>query len=145
MMKEIPLSQSNNFTMMKVKPPITTLNPISYRSYRPLPRRSLRVLSLSLSVANRNAKSPVDSHAPPLVVVGSANADIYVEIERLPKEGETVSAKTGQTLAGGKGANQAACGAKLLYPTYFVGRLGDDAHGKLIASALGDECGVHLD
>ncbi|KAG2259578.1 hypothetical protein Bca52824_078872 [Brassica carinata] len=148
MMKGISLSQSNNFTMMIVKPPITTVNPISSRSHRPPPRRSLRVLSLSLSVdqsSNRNAKSPVDPHAPPLVVVGSANADIYVEIDRLPKEGETVSAKTGQTLAGGKGANQAACGAKLLYPTYFVGRLGDDAHGKLIASALGDECGVRLD
>ncbi|KAL0443649.1 UNVERIFIED_CONTAM: Ribokinase [Sesamum latifolium] len=30
------------------------------------------------------------AEAAPLVVVGSANADIYVEIERLPKEGETV-------------------------------------------------------
>ncbi|KAL0362606.1 UNVERIFIED_CONTAM: Ribokinase [Sesamum calycinum] len=74
--------------------------------------------------------------APPLVVVGSANADIYVEIERLPKEGETVSAKTGQTLAGGKGANQAVCGGKLDYPTYFVGQVGEDAHGKLITEAL---------
>ncbi|MFS7946951.1 putative ribokinase [Helianthus anomalus] len=73
---------------------------------------------------------------PPLVVVGSANADIYVEIERLPKEGETISATTGQTLAGGKGANQAVCGGMLSYPTYFVGRVGNDAHGKLIIDAL---------
>lgn len=70
------------------------------------------------------------------MVVGSANADIYVEIDRLPKEGETVSAKTGQTLAGGKGANQAVCGGKLAYPTYFVGQVGRDAHGKLITEAL---------
>ncbi|KAK6134437.1 hypothetical protein DH2020_031816 [Rehmannia glutinosa] len=48
---------------------------------------------------------------PPLVVVGSANADIYVEIDRLPKEGETVSAKTGQTLAGGKGQIKRFVGA----------------------------------
>ncbi|KAL6506883.1 hypothetical protein OROHE_022320 [Orobanche hederae] len=82
--------------------------------------------------------------APPLVVVGSANADIYVEIDRLPKEGETVSAKTGQTLAGGKGANQAVCGGKLQYPTYFVGQIGKDAHGKLIAEAL-EGGGVFLD
>ncbi|KAF5766532.1 putative ribokinase [Helianthus annuus] len=73
---------------------------------------------------------------PPLVVVGSANADIYVEIDRLPKEGETISATTGQTLAGGKGANQAVCGGMLSYPTYFVGRVGNDAHGKLIIDAL---------
>ncbi|XP_062087251.1 ribokinase [Humulus lupulus] len=82
--------------------------------------------------------------SPPLVVVGSANADIYVEIDRLPAEGETISAKTGQTLAGGKGANQAACGGKLSYPTYFVGQVGDDAHGKLITEAL-ENGGVCLD
>ncbi|XP_057766359.1 ribokinase [Salvia miltiorrhiza] len=75
-------------------------------------------------------------NVPPLVVVGSANADIYVEIDRLPKEGETVSARTGQTLAGGKGANQAVCGGKLAYPTYFVGQVGEDAHGRLITDAL---------
>ncbi|KAG8386491.1 hypothetical protein BUALT_Bualt03G0154100 [Buddleja alternifolia] len=81
---------------------------------------------------------------PPLVVVGSANADIYVEVDRLPKEGETISAKTGQTLAGGKGANQAVCGGKLEYPTYFVGQVGEDAHGKLITEAL-ESGGVLLD
>ncbi|CAN6885954.1 unnamed protein product [Brassica oleracea var. botrytis] len=144
MMKGISLSQSNTFhPNIKFNrsnpPPINIVNRV--------PRRSLRVLSLSVD-PSANAKSTVKPHAPPLVVVGSANADIYVEIERLPKEGETISAKTGQTLAGGKGANQAACGAKLDYPTYFVGRLGEDAHGKLIAGALGDGsegCGVRLD
>lgn len=59
----------------------------------------------------------------PLVVMGSANADIYLEIARMPKEGETVSARNGQTLPGGKGANQAACAARLSYPTYFVGQV----------------------
>lgn len=78
------------------------------------------------------------------MVVGSANADIYVEIDRLPKEGETISAKTGQTLAGGKGANQAVCGGKLSHPTYFVGQIGEDAHGRLIIEAL-DGGGVRLD
>ncbi|KAF7836599.1 ribokinase isoform X1 [Senna tora] len=95
---------------------------------------------LCFSVNPSQSQSPT----PPLVVVGSANADIYVEIDRLPKEGETISAKTGQTLAGGKGANQAACGGKLSYPTYFVGQIGEDAHGKLIAEALGNG-GVRLD
>ncbi|KAL3821285.1 hypothetical protein ACJIZ3_007190 [Penstemon smallii] len=81
---------------------------------------------------------------PPLVVVGSANADIYVEIDRLPKVGETISAKSGQALAGGKGANQAVCGAKLEYPTYFLGQVGKDANGKLITEAL-EGGGVFLD
>jgi len=59
----------------------------------------------------------------PLVVVGSVNADIYVEIDKLPKESETIVAKSGHTFAGGKGANQAACAARLLYPTYLVGQV----------------------
>ncbi|XP_006348341.1 ribokinase [Solanum tuberosum] len=97
--------------------------------------------------ASENTNQPILKESkPPLVVVGSANADIYVEIDRLPKEGETISAKTGQTLAGGKGANQAVCGGKLDYPTFFVGQVGEDAHGKLITEALesGGVCVDHL-
>lgn len=59
----------------------------------------------------------------PLVVVGSANAHIYVQVERLPTEGETVAASNGQTMPGGKGANQAACAARLSCPTYFCGQV----------------------
>ncbi|KAK8949971.1 hypothetical protein KSP40_PGU016084 [Platanthera guangdongensis] len=72
----------------------------------------------------------------PVVVVGSANADIYVEVDRTPIEGETISARNGEILAGGKGANQACCGGRLDHLTYFLGRIGDDAHGKLIEDAL---------
>lgn len=81
---------------------------------------------------------------PPLVVVGSANADIYVEVERLPAPGETLAARAGHTLPGGKGANQAACAARLSYPTFFVGQVGKDAHGSLIRDAL-ISCGVRLE
>lgn len=88
--------------------------------------------------------NPVRPTSSPLVVVGSANADIYVEIDRIPREGETVAARTGQTLAGGKGANQAACGARLSHPTYFIGQVGKDAHGTLIRDALAS-CGVRLE
>lgn len=59
----------------------------------------------------------------PLVIVGSVNADIYVEIDKLPKESETLVAKSGHTFAGGKGANQAACAARLSYPTYLVAQV----------------------
>ncbi|KAF5175177.1 Ribokinase [Thalictrum thalictroides] len=80
----------------------------------------------------------------PLVVIGSANAEIYFEIDELPKLGETISANASQVLVGGKGVNQAACGGKLCYPTYFIGHVGDDAHGKLIKEALKSN-GVLLD
>lgn len=111
--------------------------PIPSLQFNAIPSRKANPFScLALDSSRENT--------PPLVVVGSANADIYVEIDRLPKEGETISAKTGQTLAGGKGANQAVCGAKLEYPTYFFGQVGVDAHGKLITDAL-EGGGVHLD
>ncbi|KAL2331269.1 hypothetical protein Fmac_018850 [Flemingia macrophylla] len=93
---------------------------------------------------NHSFRIRCSSSRPPVVVVGSANADVYVEIERLPREGETLAAKSGQTLAGGKGANQATCAAKLAYPTYFVGQIGDDAYGSLVAAALRG-AGVRVD
>ncbi|BBM98165.1 ribokinase [Marchantia polymorpha subsp. ruderalis] len=88
--------------------------------------------------------SPPRIIQPPLVVVGSANADIYVEIDRLPKEGETLAANNGQTLPGGKGANQAACAARLNYPTYFIGQVGKDNFANLIRDSL-QSSGVKLD
>ncbi|XP_014501950.1 uncharacterized protein LOC106762504 [Vigna radiata var. radiata] len=112
----------------------TTLIPIQSLSFR-TPNHNFRLLCFS-----SNPSPP----PPPLVVVGSANADIYVEIDRLPREGETLAARSGQTLAGGKGANQATCSAKLNYPTYFVGQVGDDAYGSLVTDALRSG-GVRLD
>ena len=38
----------------------------------------------------------------PLVVVGSVNADLVLEIDRLPADGETLGAKTLNTFPGGK-------------------------------------------
>lgn len=97
------------------------------------------------AVEKKNMKKEEMEGGPaPLVVVGSANADIYVEVERLPAPGETLAACSGRTLPGGKGANQAACAARLSYPTFFIGQVGEDAHGKLIRDALAT-CGVHLE
>ncbi|RZB66036.1 Ribokinase isoform B [Glycine soja] len=113
---------------------LNTVSPIQFLSFRNH-THNLRVLCFS---------SNPSQQPPPVVVVGSANADIYVEIDRLPHEGETLAAKSGQTLAGGKGANQATCSAKLSYPTYFVGQVGDDAYGTLLSDALRGG-GVRLD
>lgn len=99
---------------------------------------SPKLASTSLAAAN--------APPPPIVVVGSANADIYVEVNRLPLVGETVAARAGRSLAGGKGANQAACGGRLaLGATYLVARVGDDANGRLLEGALADAGGVHID
>ncbi|KAL3613712.1 hypothetical protein CASFOL_041786 [Castilleja foliolosa] len=117
-----------------------TSNKIPAVNFSPQPHLSRKPKPISCLAVDPSKTAA----APPLVVVGSANADIYVEIDRLPKEGETVSARTGQTLAGGKGANQAVCGGRLEYPTFFVGQIGEDAHGKLIAEEL-ESGGVLID
>ncbi|XP_056167842.1 ribokinase isoform X2 [Syzygium oleosum] len=129
--------------------PKTNAKPFLFNAKNPLNHRQAHPPFPSFSInPSKNPPTPISQNPnfdpPPLVVVGSANADIYVEIERLPKEGETISATSGQTLAGGKGANQAACGGKLRYPTYFLGQVGEDAHGKLVSQALEDS-GVKLD
>lgn len=118
----------------------SNLNSINLYHLHHYPQFRIPRLSISNSTATPDSSSSLQS---PIVVVGSANADIYVEIDRLPKEGETIAAVTGQTLAGGKGANQACCAARLSSsPTYFVGQIGNDANGKLIEESLQ---GVRLD
>ncbi|MBA3709784.1 MAG: ribokinase [Planctomycetes bacterium] len=80
----------------------------------------------------------------PLVVVGSVNADLYVEIERLPRAGETLDGTNAAMRPGGKGANQAAAAARLGQATWFAGQLGTDAFAPALRVALGD-AGVKLD
>ncbi|MEU6174708.1 ribokinase [Streptantibioticus parmotrematis] len=80
-------------------------------------------------------------HTYDLVVVGSANADLVVRVERRPGAGETVLGSDLATHAGGKGANQAVAAARLGAGTALLARVGRDAHGRLLADSLG-EAGV---
>ena len=70
-----------------------------------------------------------------LVVVGSANADLVVRVERRPAPGETVIGTGPATHPGGKGANQAVAAARLGARTALLARVGDDAHGRLLLDA----------
>lgn len=72
----------------------------------------------------------------PLVVVGSINADIVLQVERMPQSGETISAESLSTFPGGKGANQAAAAARLGHPTVFLGQVGQDANAAMLREAL---------
>ena len=49
---------------------------------------------------------------PRVVVIGSANIDFTVKVDRLPRVGETVSGGEHYSSCGGKGANQAAAARK---------------------------------
>lgn len=62
-----------------------------------------------------------------VVVVGSINVDLTVQVSRLPRPGETVVNGTLTRSGGGKSANQACAAARFGATTRFVGAVGDDA------------------
>lgn len=76
-----------------------------------------------------------------VVVVGSANVDLVLMVERIPRPGETVLASGLTRGPGGKGANQAVAAARAGARTTFVAALGDDDGGRLLRDAL-TEAGV---
>lgn len=78
-----------------------------------------------------------------ICVVGSANVDYVVEVEQLPRPGETVSGSDLMTTYGGKGANQAVAAARLGGRVSFVARFGDDAAGEAYREHLKGE-GIDL-
>ncbi|WP_116216070.1 ribokinase [Streptomyces olivoreticuli] len=70
-----------------------------------------------------------------VLVVGSANADLTVRVDRRPGAGETALGTDLVESAGGKGANQAAAAARLGVRTALLAKVGDDAHGELLLAA----------
>ncbi|MFJ5173969.1 ribokinase [Streptomyces griseoviridis] len=71
-----------------------------------------------------------------LLVVGSANADLVIDVERRPAAGETVLGGDLAVHPGGKGANQAVAAARLGAATALLARVGDDGHGRLLLDSL---------
>jgi len=71
-----------------------------------------------------------------IVVVGSANMDIYVNTEYLPEPGETVISKDYLMTVGGKGANQAVAARQLGADVSMIGKVGDDSFGQEIIDTL---------
>lgn len=67
-----------------------------------------------------------------VVAVGSANFDIVVQAERLPREGESMLARNLKFFSGGKGANQAVAAARLGARTTFLGAVGRDMIGDFL-------------
>jgi ribokinase len=78
---------------------------------------------------------------PKLTVVGSINLDLVVNVERLPREGETVTGATFSCGPGGKGANQAVAAARLGAEVTMVGAVGSDRFAEEALAGL-REAGV---
>jgi ribokinase len=81
----------------------------------------------------------MDTLAAPVVVVGSANMDFILRVERLPGAGETVRGASLLRLPGGKGANQAVAAARAGGVTHFIGMVGDDREGEELRLDLARE------
>ena len=72
-----------------------------------------------------------------VVVVGSANVDLVVDVARHPAPGETVLGGDLRRCAGGKGANQAVAASRAGgAATTFVGAVGRDDAAELLLSSL---------
>ena len=71
-----------------------------------------------------------------VVVIGSANMDFTVRLERLPQLGETMSGGEFYTAFGGKGANQAVAAHKAGADVRFLAKVGCDQSGEAIIKHL---------
>lgn len=74
-----------------------------------------------------------------ICVLGSINMDMVYEVEDIPKEGETITAKSLNLYPGGKGLNQAIAASRLGGDVSFIGKVGDDEFGKHLINVLKDE------
>lgn len=71
-----------------------------------------------------------------VIVFGSINLDLVVEVPHLPIRGETVIGNRFFSATGGKAANQAVAVAKLGVPVYCIGRVGSDSFGQVLLKNL---------
>ncbi|MBL8642028.1 MAG: ribokinase [Alphaproteobacteria bacterium] len=72
-----------------------------------------------------------------IIVFGSLNMDISVQLENFPEPGETVLSKGYVHSPGGKGGNQALAAARASSSKVaLIGRVGNDDYGKILREEL---------
>lgn len=68
-----------------------------------------------------------------ILVIGSANMDLSLNVYRMPERGETLTDNGGVAYTpGGKGANAAIAFRRLGAEVYFMAKLGMDMHGQTL-------------
>ncbi|AGM10656.1 ribokinase [Amycolatopsis keratiniphila] len=80
----------------------------------------------------------VSSMTSQVLVIGSANADLVVPVDRRPGGGETVLGGDTILSPGGKGANTAVAAARLGADVALLGAVGDDPYGELLKRSLAE-------
>lgn len=71
-----------------------------------------------------------------IAVIGSANADLVVQVDRRPAGGETILGSDLVITPGGKGANQAVAASLIGGDVRFVGCIGEDPYGEMLRASL---------
>lgn len=71
-----------------------------------------------------------------IVVIGSLNIDMVVQVDHIVKPGETISTSKSETFYGGKGANQAFAVAIAGGSVAMIGKVGNDSNGEKVISNL---------
>lgn len=71
-----------------------------------------------------------------IVVVGSLNMDVVIQVPRYPKPGETVTGGSVSYIPGGKGANQSLAAARLGARVTHIGMLGLDPYAERLRQTL---------
>ena len=65
-----------------------------------------------------------------IAIIGLSGNSLFYELEKLPKEGETLKARGFHMEVGGKGYNQAVACKRLGLNVYYLSAIGDDINGK---------------
>lgn len=71
-----------------------------------------------------------------ILVIGSLNIDFVVDVENIPKPGETILATNVTYIPGGKGANQSYAVGKLGGLVSMIGVVGKDQYGEILLNNL---------
>lgn len=71
-----------------------------------------------------------------ICVIGSLNMDLVVNVENMPKIGQTLIGSDFKEVPGGKGANQAVAMARLNGNVSMIGKVGNDSFGQTLINAL---------
>ena len=71
-----------------------------------------------------------------ICVIGSLNMDLVVNVDTMPKPGQTIIVSNFKEVPGGKGANQAVAMARLNGNVSMIGKVGEDGFGQTLINSL---------
>lgn len=74
-----------------------------------------------------------------ICVIGSLNMDLVVNVDEMPKKGQTLIGSGFKEVPGGKGANQAVAIARLGGDIRMIGKVGNDGFGKTLINQLKED------